>query len=145
KLSLEIEEKNNEINTIKNGTATNKLNRKISDIDLQIANVRNEHTQNEQAALVKLKTKLQEEDSNYQILQGDVRNIMQEQRFNNQKIEADQQRMEDLRNEYKQLQEDAVKQNELEFVHDDNCICPTCEQDLPQDKVDEAVAKFNKN
>src|SRR5690625_398017 len=54
KLSIDIEEKNNEINTIKLGTATNDLKRQISDIDLQIANVRNEHTQNEQEALFKL-------------------------------------------------------------------------------------------
>lgn len=145
KLTIDIEEKNNEINTIKLGTATNELKRKVSDIELEIVNVINEHKQNEQEALFKLKTKLQEEQSNHQILQGDVRNLMQQKEMNDRDILSGQERMNELRNEYGALSDDAVKQNELKFVHDDSCVCPTCDQDLPQNKIDEAIAKFNKN
>src|SRR5699024_9585549 len=53
-INAEIEENNNEIEKVKLGTSTNDLKRKISDIELQIVTVRNEHTQNEQDALFKL-------------------------------------------------------------------------------------------
>src|SRR5690625_3359002 len=43
KLSFEIEEKENEINKIRLGSVTNEIKRQISDIELKIANVRNEH------------------------------------------------------------------------------------------------------
>src|SRR5690625_2233585 len=48
KLSFEIEEKENEINKMRLGSTANELKRQVSDIELKIANVRNEHTQNEQ-------------------------------------------------------------------------------------------------
>jgi len=145
KLSFEIEEKNEQINSIKNGSEVNEIKKKISDIDLQIANVRNEHTQNEQQEVFKLKTKLQEEQSNHQILQNDVRNLMQQQEMNKQRINDFERQMQQLREEFILNQEQYKEHEALQFNHDEECVCPTCEQDLPQDKVDEAVAKFNTN
>src|SRR5690625_2289650 len=72
-LNVEINEKNEQINSIKNGSEVNELKKRISDIDLQISNVKNEHTQNEQQELMKLKMRLQEEQSNHHILQGEDR------------------------------------------------------------------------
>src|SRR5699024_11133657 len=87
KLSIDIEQKQEQINSIKNGSETNELKKKISDIDLQIANVQNEHTQNEQQELFKLQTRLQEERSNRSILQGSVKAKLQEKKMNDNRIQ----------------------------------------------------------
>src|SRR5699024_10592144 len=73
-LSSKIDAKNEQINNLRNGSKVNEIKKQISDIDLQIANVRNEHTQNEQQELFKLKTRLQEEQSNVSILDSEVSN-----------------------------------------------------------------------
>lgn len=143
KLSIDIEEKNNEINTIQIGTATNDLKRKISDIDLQIASVRNEHTQNEQEALFKLKTKLQEEQSNHQILQGDVKGFLQQKKSNEQLITSYKEQMSTLKIEFTERKTNIEVEQEKQF--DGDTHCPTCEQDLPTDQLEESKANFNAN
>lgn len=145
KLSLEIEQKQEQINSIKNGSETNEIKKKISDIELQVSNVRNEHTQNEQQEVFKLQTKLQEEQSNLAILQGNVKGKMQQQKMNDERIKDIDKQLNDLRGLFTAFQKQHKEKSEEEFQHDDSCVCPTCEQDLPQNKVDEAVANFNKN
>lgn len=145
KLSLDMEEKQEQINSIRNGSETNEIKKQISDIDLQISNVRNEHTQNEQQEVFKLQTRLQEEQSNLAILQGDVKGKMQQKAMNDERIKDIDNQLASLREDYKVSQEQYKEQSEQEFNHEENCICPTCEQDLPEDKVEDAVAKFNKN
>lgn len=145
-LETNINSKREQINNIKNGSEVNEIKKKISDIDLQIANVKNEHTQNEQDALFKLKMRLQEEESNHEILQGEVRGHMQRKEHNEREITNLEQQMSNLRDEYVRNQGDINVWKEREFEHnDDDCVCPTCKQDLPENQVDEAVAKFNKN
>jgi len=144
-LNVEINEKNEQINSIKNGSEVNELKKRISDIDLQISNVKNEHTQNEQQELMKLKMRLQEEQSNHHILQGDVRSQMQRKEYNDQEITNIEQKMNQLREEYKQKQIEFNEWNEREFEHnDDDCVCPTCQQDLPQEQIDDVIAEFNR-
>lgn len=145
KLSLDMEEKQEQINSIRNGSETNEIKKQISDIDLQISNVRNEHTQNEQQEVFKLQTRLQEEQSNLSILQGDVKGKMQQKAMNDERIKDIDNQLASLREDYKVSQEQYKEQSEQEFNHEENCVCPTCEQDLPDDKVEDAVAKFNKN
>lgn len=144
KLSLEIEQKQEQINSIKNGSEVNGIKKQISDIELQISNVRNEHTQNEQQEVFKLQTKLQEEQSNLAILQGDVKGKMQRKAMNDERIKEIEGQLVDLREQFRLSQEQLKEQTEQEFNHEENCVCPTCEQDLPEGKVEEAVANFNR-
>lgn len=134
----DIEGKNEQVNSIKNGSETNALKQKISDIDLKISNVRNEHTQNEQQELFKLKTRLQEEQSNLNILRNDLRGQEQQKQSNESRIKDFEQQMSDLREQFKE-------QNALEFDHESECSCPTCGQNLPEEQMEETEAKFNKN
>lgn len=137
-LSKQIDAKNEQINSIRNGSEVNEIKRQISDIDLQIANVRNEHTQNEQQELFKLKTKLQEEQSNLTILRNDLRSKEQQKQMNIERIEQFERSMNVLRQEW-------TDKNAEEFNHESNCICPTCEQELPQDQIEEIKSRFNVN
>lgn len=133
-----IESKNEQINSIKNGSETNALKQKISEIELSLSKVRNEHTQNEQQELFKLKTRLQEEQSNLGILRNDLRGQEQQKQSNESRVKDFEQQMSDLRNQWKE-------HNALQFDHESECSCPTCGQDLPEEQLEETKAKFNKN
>src|SRR5699024_6587915 len=135
--NAEIEENNNEIEKVKLGTSTNDLKRKISDIELQIVTVRNEHTQNEQDALFKLKTKLQEEESNHQILQGDVRNLLQQKQEAERSIENTERYLNDLRTDFMNIKKTHEELKSRSFtVTEEDCTCPTCKQSLPEEQIE---------
>lgn len=144
-LTAQIDEKNEQINSIRNGSEVNELKKQISDIELKISNVRNEHTQNEQQELFKLKAKLQEEQSNHTILQGEVKGLLLQQKTNEQLISSKQDQMKSLREEYQESQAVYETINASEFDHENECVCPTCEQSLPQEQITEASTKFNLN
>ena len=137
-LSNQIDAKNEQINNLRNGSKVNEIKKQISDIDLQIANVRNEHTQNEQQELFKLKTRLQEEQSNVSILDSEVSNHEQKKDMNERNVKDIEKQMQDLREQW-------IKQNSQEFDHESECSCPTCGQDLPEEQIEETKANFNRN
>src|SRR5699024_7980723 len=103
----------------------------------------NEHTQNEQEALFKLKAKLQEEQSNHQILQGDVKELIRQKRANEELINNYKLQMQSLKDDFVTRKTDVEAEQEKAF--DGDTHCPTCEQELPVDQLDEAKAKFNAN
>src|SRR5699024_9043670 len=96
-LMKDIDSKNEQINSIRNGSEVNSLKQKVSDIDLKISNVRNEHTQNEQEELFKLKTRLQEEQSNLGILRSDLKNLDYQKKQNESNIKDLEAQMQSLR------------------------------------------------
>ena len=136
KLSAEIEKQENEIQKIRLGTATNDLKRQVSDLELKIAKVKNSHEQNEQNELFKLKARLQEEESNQNIMRNELKSLNQQKKSNEERIKDFEKQMDELRKEY-------VEENAKEFDHEANCKCPTCEQELPQEQVTEIATKFN--
>lgn len=133
-----IDTKNEQINSIKNGSEVNSLKQKISEIELRISNVRNEHTQNEQEELFKLKTRLQEEQSNLNILRSDLKN------YETQKQQIEKQ-IKDLETQMQSLRDEYIKESKNEFDHESNCTCPTCEQELPEEQMKAALERFNVN
>ncbi|MGJ9460078.1 hypothetical protein [Oceanobacillus sp. CF4.6] len=137
-LSNESDSKHIRINDIKNGGEVNKLKTQISEVDLQISNVKNGHAQQGQQELYSLKARLQEEQSNVSSFQSDIRN--HEYRINNNNSNAQelQGRMEELRRQW-------VEQNSQEFDHENNCSCPSCGQDLPEEQLEEVKRNFNRN
>lgn len=137
-LSKQIDAKNDEINSIKNGSEVNEIKKQISDIELQIANVHNEHTQNEQQELFKLKTRLQEEESNLIVLRNDLKAKEQQKQINESRIKDFEKQMNELRNKWMEV-------NGEEFDHESNCTCPTCKQDLPVEQIEEVKQRFNLN
>lgn len=137
-LADEIDSKLSTINDIRNGNEINNLKMKISEIDLKLTNVKNEHAQDGQHELFKLKTRLQEEQSNVSILQSSIRNQEYRKSSNITNINELKNRMSDLRKQW-------IEQNSLEFDHENNCNCPTCGQDLPNEQKEEALVNFNRN
>ena len=143
-ISTEIEAKKEQIISVKNGSEVIELKKKISGYEMEINNVRSEHEQEQKQELYKLQTRLSEEETNLSLLRGNVKSQMQYKSLIEQSIEGKQEQMNELRDSYKKHQ---VKYDECSGREFDvsECACPTCEQDLPQEKIDEVIARFNKN
>src|SRR5690625_360609 len=136
KLLDQTDKKHEQINSINNGSESNERKKKSSDIELQLSNVRNEHTQNEQEELFKLKTRLQEEQSNRQIMRNDLASQNQNLKSIDNKIKGNEETMKKLREDYASI-------DEGEFTGEHHC--PTCSQSLPGDQIEEARSNFNLN
>ncbi len=143
-ISTEIEAKKEQISSVKNGSEVIELKKKISGYEMEINDVRSEHEQEQKQELYKHQTRLGEEETNLSLLRGNVKSQMQYKSLMEQSIEGKQEQMNELRDSYKKHQ---IKYDECsERAFDDSeCACPTCEQDLPQEKIDEVIARFNKN
>src|SRR5699024_7766953 len=122
--------------SIKSGSEVNRIKSEISDIDLKLSNVKNEHKQEGQQLLFSLKARLQEEQSNINIQRSELEYLKASSDQNSKRIKDNEELMNKLRNEY-------IEENQKEFNHESECVCPTCEQDLPQDQVSEIANKFN--
>lgn len=129
-----INEKQEKINSLNNGSEVNKLKKQLSDIDLELSNIKNEHDQQGKEELFKLRTAKQEEESNIQLLNGKINNFKQ-------LIEGNKQRIFDYQTDMNKLRMDWKETNEETFEHDEDCICPTCGQDLPEEQVQSAREK----
>lgn len=134
----QIESKLSQINDIRNGSEVNNKRKEISEIGLQIANVKHEHANQGQEDLYKLKTRLQEEQSNLSNMQSDIRNQNYRKNNNEANIKELEERMKDLRDQWKE-------QNDQEFDHESNCSCPTCGQNLPEEQLEGVKGNFNRN
>lgn len=137
KLNAQIEAKTDKLNEIKNGSEINNLKVKISDIDLKLSQVKNEHANQGQQELYKLQTKLQEERSNASIVESKIKNNEQRKQSNEDNIKEFQGLMETRRHEW----DDIKKQD---FTHEESCNCPACGQELPQERLEEARDKAEK-
>ncbi|MYL56167.1 AAA family ATPase [Virgibacillus halodenitrificans] len=139
-LNAQIDKKNNHLSEIKNGSEVNKLRVQLSDIDLKLSQVKNQHEQDNQQAIYSLQAKLQEERSNANIIDSKIKNNEQRKSMNDRNIEIYKKDMDVLREKWN------VKSKE-EFTHEQDCNCPTCGQELPEEQLDEArekaLAQFN--
>src|SRR5690625_3108084 len=140
-LNAQIDEKNDKINELKSGGGVNDLKTKISDIDLKVSQVKNEHEQQGQTEVYKLQAKVQEEESNINIL----KNSLESQKY---LIELKKDKINDLEDEANKKRQEWKVVNDSEFEHEQECTCPACGQDLPEDELeqarDKALANFNK-
>src|SRR5690625_3374263 len=135
KLLDQTDKKHEQINSINNGSEVNELKKKISDIELQLSNVRNEHTQNEQEELFKLKTKFQEEQANLTILRSDISSQKRSLEKVDNWIKDNEKAMDELRGDY-------ASENDKGFTGEHHC--PTCSQSLPENQIVEAESNFNR-
>ncbi|GAA0344086.1 AAA family ATPase [Oceanobacillus oncorhynchi subsp. oncorhynchi] len=136
-LNADIEAKNEQINSIQSGGEVSKLKAQISDIDLKLSQVKNQHEQDNQQLVYKHKASLQEAESNASIVQSKISNAEMRKSANNDRIQ-------DLMNDMKQWREEWTEVNKQEFEHKGDCNCPTCGQELPEEQINEARDKAEK-
>lgn len=140
KINDEIDEKQDLISSIRNGNAVTQKQKEIQEIEIELLKIKQKHETGSKDGLYKLQAKLQEEQSNVSLIESKAQNLKNQVNFNNQNIAKIETHLQELRKEWHKV-------NSLEFVHEDECTCPTCGQDLPQEQVEEArekaLSKFN--
>lgn len=140
KVDSEIEELQAQVSAIKNGNAILSKEGQLQKTEMEITNFRRTFESDSKEKVYQLKAKLQEEQSNLQTFVSRKRAKEGQIQFNNQNIDRVELGLKDLRVRWHEL-------NKEEFSHDVECECPTCGQELPEEKVEAAkvtaLARFN--
>lgn len=135
-----IEEKQDLISNIRNGNAIALKQREIQEIEMELLQIKQDHDAGTKDDIYKLKAKIQEEKSNISLLESKQSNLRQQKRFNDDSISSVDNKLQNLREKWFEI-------NKQEFVHNDECECPTCGQSLPEEQVaasrEKALAQFN--
>lgn len=134
KINAEIDAKQDLISNIRNGTEITEKKKRISEIDLELMQIKQQHEAGTKDELYRLKAKIQEEESNISILESKIRNLDTEIKFNTEDINRIEEQLQEWREEWQRV-------NQQQFEHDENCNCPTCGQALPEEQIMEAREK----
>lgn len=140
-IEIEIDSNKTLIHNIQNGQALQDKQLELSKVENDIEKVKRSFESDSKDKLYQLQAKLQEEQSNKKI--------------NDMKISEQKSSIEYANNDLKRIEEDLVKLrndwkevNGSQHEHVEECVCPTCEQDLPVDQIDaarkKALESFNK-
>ncbi|MBO0959530.1 hypothetical protein J1P26_07260 [Neobacillus sp. MM2021_6] len=142
KLNDDIDEKMTLINNIRNGSAISEKQKAIQELEIAMLQIKQEHQESSNNKVFSLKTRFQEEKSNYSIMQSQVDTLKQRKEMNQSSIKTLNDSMDQLRKEWSEI-------NSKEFTHESDCECPTCGQSLPEEQVqtarEKALAQFNKS
>ncbi|WP_342505897.1 AAA family ATPase [Sporosarcina sp. FSL K6-2383] len=131
-IEKEIDGHTAQISNIKNGSAIVGKQQELQQVALDLESIKRELEADSIEKANKVNAKIQEEQSNISILKRKKEDEEYQVKRNNEEFESIENKLVPLREEYSVLE--ASK-----FTHEIECVCPTCEQDLPADQV--AVAK----
>lgn len=134
KLDEEIEELQETVNNVRNGGQVSKKKAELMDIDLELKRIRNEHESGNKDEIYRYKAKVQENESNIKIWENEIQS-------NLRMMKRLRERENELEVEVHELRKEYVTENKKEFVHEAECTCPTCGQDLPEEQIEEAKEK----
>ncbi|MEH7223890.1 hypothetical protein V7112_08715 [Bacillus sp. JJ1566] len=128
------------INNIRNGNAISQKQREIQVIEIELLRIKQEHEAGSKEDVYRLKAKVQEEQSNISLLNSKLENVKSNKRYNDDNLKRIEDELIKLREEWQVV-------NSHEFSHSEQCECPTCGQDLPEEQVtaarDKALSQFN--
>lgn len=146
-LESEIEGLKTQKHNVLNGAAVLAKQNQLQELDMQLNTLKRNFENDSMQKVYKLQTRIQEAQSNVQIIKNDIRmNGMEKDGIEceiknlTNYISNNEQVMGKLRKEFAILKAQ-------EFIYEDKCECPTCKQELPKDQVEavraEALAQFN--
>lgn len=130
-ITSSIDEKMKEITQIRNGGKVSEYRKRLSEIELEIAEIRNEYDKQANEEINRLKVKVQELESNITLLESKRKSEKEALELYRKRAEDLSVKLNELRNEW-----DRVDEEKLEF--EDNDTCPTCKQPLPAEQVEQA-------
>jgi DNA repair exonuclease SbcCD ATPase subunit len=130
-IEKDIDDHRTQISNIKNGGAASKLQQDIRELEYVRTELKRDLESADKEKLYALKTKQQEEESNVNIWKRDV--VEQERQLQG-KIST----LEGYKKALDRAKEKYRSRNAEVFEYEDNCECPTCKQELPQDRVEAA-------
>lgn len=139
-INKKIEEKDLEINNIRSGGQLSEYQKQLSNIDMELTKIRNNHDHEENERFYKLRASLQEKESNVKLLESKNKSVKESIDYNNKWHEELKAEINGLRNEW-------IEVDQEKFEHDGECTCPTCGQGLPEEEIEkareEAERQFN--
>ena len=139
-IEKEIDGHTAQISNIKNGTAIVSKQQELQQVVLDLEGIKRELESESIEKANKVNAKIQEEQSNISILKRKKEDAEYQVKRNTEEFESIEKKLVPLREEYSVLEPS-------EFTHEIECVCPTCEQDLPADQValakEKALTAFN--
>ena len=142
-LKEEKKELNEKINSINSDGEIADKNKKVAEIETELINLKNEYNADRLEKIQQLKEELSQNQNRVQELISKKSKLMKEQKKKRQQIEELEQKNQQLRKDWGELDEEA---DELRAkAWDGETECPTCGQQLPQEKIEEAKKKFHKD
>ncbi len=138
KLKSQIKKKEQELANIDNGGELAEKRKKLAEIETELLEVKNKHRGKFDSKIENKRSKLEDLKDKYIAVKSDIRGKEQEIKTGEQRIEQLDQEMVNLRVEWHELDE-----KKLEFDQED--VCPTCGQDIPQEQLDEAKERAVKD
>lgn len=133
-IDKDIEEKQSIISNIKNGGQISEYKKELSNLDMEITKLRNSHDMESNEKIHQLKARMQEKESNVRILNSKIDSAQDFMKDADHLVNRYNEQLDKLRHQWKEV-------NSQEFEHNEDCNCPTCGQELPQDQINEAREK----
>lgn len=139
-VNTEIEELQAQVSAIKNGNAILTEEGELQKAENALQNLKRDLESGSKDEVYHLRAKVQEEKSNLQTFESRKRGAESQLQFNRDNVQRIEMTLMDLRNQWNRLNKEA-------FTHEVECECPTCGQELPEEKVtaakEKALAQFN--
>ncbi|PZX07938.1 AAA domain-containing protein [Psychrobacillus insolitus] len=133
-IEKQMDENKTLIHNIQNGQALQSKQLELGKVQNDLETVKRTFESDSKEKLYQLQTKLQEEQSNLKINDMKISEQNQGISYANGNLKRINEDLVKLRDEWKHI-------NAKQFEHVEECVCPTCEQDLPVDQVDAARQK----
>lgn len=137
----QIEAAQQQIFNIKNGSAVSEKRNQLFELQNGMKTYANEFTYESQNEVLKLKTRLSEEQGNLAIINGAYNAARNEIHITTSDIESTTKRIEQLNSQRESLLAKWHEVNAQQLEHKSECVCPTCDQALPEEKVAAARQK----
>jgi DNA repair exonuclease SbcCD ATPase subunit len=140
-LSMKKETKGKELFSIQNGGQISEKQRELAQIETEIINIKNEHRQKNDDVIHQKRSELHKVKSKLDELLASNSRKKNEITANNSTIERLESKAQRLRDEWNEV-------NKREFTANVEDSCPSCGQNLPAERVEEAskkaLAQFNR-
>lgn len=141
-IETEIDANKTLINNIQNGQALQDKQLELRKVENDLETIKRTFESDSKDKLYQLQAKLQEEHSNQKILDMKIDEQNRATEYANGNIKRFEEDLVKLRSDWNEV-------NSSQFQHIEECVCPTCKQELPVDQVEAARQKafesFNAN
>lgn len=126
-----------QISSIQNGSEVKRISNKIDEINNKITAIKNADKLEKETQLMSIKREYFSKKSTLDTIKNNIKVSKGMIEENNETKQENTDKLSDLRSEYTRI---------FKSVFDEKqAICPTCGQVLPQEKIDDAIKKFNTN
>lgn len=126
-----------QISSIQNGSEVKRIQNKIDEINNKITAIKNADKLEKETQLMAIKREYFSKKSTLDTIKNNIKVSKGMIEENNETKQENTDKLSDLRSEYTRI---------FKSVFDEKqAICPTCGQVLPQEKIDDAIKKFNTN